>query len=129
SDLMVLVDLADGVSVEQGRAAVQAVSDARSGPTVQDQDEYLDSMGAEVDQLLYLVYGLLALAVIIALMGIANTLALAIHERTRELGLLRAVGQTRRQLRSTVRWESVMTAVFGTVGGIGLGTFLGWGLV
>ena len=79
--------------------------------------------------MLTLVYGLLALAVLIALMGIANTLSLSIHERTRELGLLRAVGQTRRQLRSSVRWESVIVAVFGTVGGIGLGTFLGWGLV
>jgi putative ABC transport system permease protein len=75
------------------------------------------------------VYGLLALAVLIALMGIANTLSLSIHERTRELGLLRAVGQTRRQLRSSVRWESVIIAVFGTIGGIGLGTFLGWGLI
>ena len=129
TDLMVLVGLADGVSVDEGRAAVQAASDAHAGPTVQDRDEYLDTMGAELDQLLYLVYGLLGLAVLIALMGIANTLSLAIHERTRELGLLRAVGQSRRQLRSTVRWESVITAVFGTVGGIGLGTFLGWGLV
>ena len=62
-------------------------------------------------------------------MGIANTLSLSIHERTRELGLLRAVGQTRREVRSTVRWESVIVAIFGTLGGIGLGTFLGWGLI
>ena len=62
-------------------------------------------------------------------MGIANTLSLSIHERTRELGLLRAVGQTRRQLRSMVRWESVIVATFGAVGGIGLGVFLGWALV
>jgi putative ABC transport system permease protein len=75
------------------------------------------------------VYGLLALAILIALLGIANTMALSLHERTRELGLLRAVGQTRRQLRRTVRWESVIIAVFGTVGGLALGTFLGWGLM
>ena len=62
-------------------------------------------------------------------MGIGNTLSLSIHERTRELGLLRAVGQTRAQLRSSLRWESVIVAVFGTVGGLGLGTFLGWGLM
>ncbi len=62
-------------------------------------------------------------------MGIANTLSLSVHERTRELGLLRAVGETRRQLRSMVRWESVIIAVFGTVGGLGLGLFLGWALV
>src|SRR5690606_18776072 len=74
-------------------------------------------------------YGLLGLAILIAVLGIANTLSLSLHERTRELGLLRAVGQTRRQLRRTVRWESVIIAVFGTVGGVGLGTFLGWGVM
>ena len=79
--------------------------------------------------MLFFVYGMLGVAVIIALMGIANTLSLSIHDRRRELGLLRAVGQDRRQLRSTVRWESVIIALFGTIGGIGLGSFLGWGLV
>jgi len=62
-------------------------------------------------------------------MGIANSLSLSIHERIRELGLLRAVGETRSQVRSMVRWESVIIAVFGTVGGLGLGVFLGWALV
>ena len=94
-----------------------------------DRDEYLESATEELDQMLGLVYGLLGLAILIALLGIANTLSLSLHERTRELGLLRAVGQTRRQLRRTVRWESVIIAVFGTIGGLGLGTFLGWGLM
>ena len=76
-----------------------------------------------------LVYLLLALAIVIAVIGIANTLALSVHERTRELGLLRAVGQTRPQVRSMVRWESVIIAVFGALGGLGLGVFLGWALV
>ena len=66
-----------------------------------------------------LVYVMLALAVVIALLGIANTLSLSIHERTRELGLLRAVGATRARLRSMVRWESVIIALFGTIGGLG----------
>jgi putative ABC transport system permease protein len=79
--------------------------------------------------MLAMVYGLLGVAVLIGLMGVGNTLALSIHERTRELGLLRAVGQSRRQVRSTVRWESVIVAVFGTVGGLAVGTFLGWGLM
>src|SRR5699024_9715033 len=92
-------------------------------------DEFIDASASEIDQLLFLVYGMLGLAVLIALMGIANTLSLAVHERTRELGLLRAVGQTRSQMRATVRAESVITAVFGTIGGLGLGTFLGWALV
>jgi len=86
-------------------------------------------VAANVDMLLGIVYVMLALAILIALMGIANTLSLSIHERTRELGLLRAVGQTRSQLRSMIRWESVVIAVFGTVGGLGLGVFLGWALV
>jgi hypothetical protein len=82
--------------------------------------EYLDSVNAEVDQMLTIVYALLGLAIVIAVMGIANTISLAVHERTRELGLLRAVGQSRRQTRTMVRWESVMTAVFGTLGAIEL---------
>jgi putative ABC transport system permease protein len=72
---------------------------------------------------------MLALAILIALMGIANTLSLSIHERTRELGLLRAVGAARSTLRSMVRWESVIIALFGAVGGLGVGLFLGWALV
>jgi putative ABC transport system permease protein len=72
---------------------------------------------------------MLALAVIIALLGIANTLALSIFERTRELGLLRAVGMTRAQLRSTVRWEAVIIALFGTFLGLAIGLFFGWALV
>ena len=129
TDVAVLIGLADGVSLEAGQAAVQVVAERLAAPEPQTGEEYIDSVGAEVDQMLALVYGLLGLAVLIALMGIANTLSLSIHERTRELGLLRAVGQTRRQLRSTVRWEAVIVAVFGTIGGLGLGTFLGWGLI
>lgn len=79
--------------------------------------------------MLTLIYALLALAVLIALLGIANTLTLAVHERTRELGLLRAVGQTRAQLRAMVRWESVLVAAFGTAGGLALGGLLGWVVV
>jgi putative ABC transport system permease protein len=128
-DVVVLVDLAAGVDLQAGQAAVDSVAESFLAPDPQTRDEYMESVAAEIDQFLSLVYGLLALAIVIALMGIANTLSLSIHERTRELGLLRAVGQTRRQLRSSVRWESVIVAVFGTLGGIALGTFLGWGLV
>jgi putative ABC transport system permease protein len=66
---------------------------------------------------------------VIAVMGIANTLSLSVHERTRELGLLRAVGQTRQQARTMVRGEAVIVGLFGTLGGLGLGLFLGWALV
>ena len=69
------------------------------------------------------------LAVVIALFGIGNTLALSIIERTRELGLLRAVGMTRRQLRTTVRWEAILTSIFGTLLGLAIGLFFGWAIV
>ena len=98
-------------------------------PRVQDRQQFLDSQGAQVDVLLRVIYALLGVAILIAGMGIANTLSLSIHERTRELGLLRAIGQSRRQLRAMVRWESVIVATFGAVGGVGLGIFLGWGMV
>jgi putative ABC transport system permease protein len=94
---------------------------------VQTREQYVDDIAGRIDTMLGLVYVMLALAVLIALMGIANTLSLSIYERTRELGLLRAVGETRSQLRSMVRWESVIIAVIGTLGGLVIGVFLGWG--
>jgi putative ABC transport system permease protein len=129
TDEVVAVDLADGVSLAEGEAAIQPVADRYGAPEVQDRDEYIDTVAGEVDQLLTIVYVLLLLAIVIALMGIANTLSLSIHERTRELGLLRAVGQTRRQVRAMVRGESFLVALFGTVGGVALGAFLAWALV
>ncbi|MFF3112201.1 FtsX-like permease family protein [Kitasatospora sp. NPDC057904] len=129
SDTLVAVGLRAGVSPAAGKAAVQQALVPYGGPQVQDRAEYAASAAAGVDTMLSVVYALLALAVLIALLGIANTLTLAVHERTRELGLLRAVGQTRAQLRGMVRWESVLVAAFGTVGGLGLGAFLGWALV
>jgi putative ABC transport system permease protein len=126
---VVLVDVADGASLDAVKADVAAVAAGFGAPEPMDRGEYSDSIAAEIDTMLYFVYGLLGVAVIIALMGIANTLSLSIHERQRELGLARAVGQDRSQVRATVRWESVIIAVFGTIGGVGLGSFLGWGLV
>ena len=79
--------------------------------------------------MLGLVYAMLALAILIALLGIGNTLALSILERTRELGVLRAVGMTRSQLRSVIRWESVIISLQGTLLGIVVGVFFGWALV
>ncbi|MYS18933.1 putative ABC transport system permease protein [Streptomyces sp. DvalAA-14] len=128
-DTLVAIGFRPGVGTAAGKAAVTRAVAAFGAPAVQTRSEYAKSAGAGIDTFLTLVYALLALAVLIALLGIANTLALAVHERTRELGLLRAVGQTRAQLRSMVRWESVLVAAFGTAGGLGLGTFLGWALV
>lgn len=129
SDSLIAVSFAPGVSTADGRAAVVKTAAAYGSPDVQTRGEYAKSSAGAIDMMLTLVYALLALAVLIALLGIANTLTLALHERTRELGLLRAVGQTRSQLRSMVRWESVLVAAFGTAGGLLLGGFLGWVLV
>jgi putative ABC transport system permease protein len=128
-DIVVMIALRDGVSVTQGRAAVEAVAEQYFAPEVQTREEYLDGIAGEIDVFLTIIYGMLALAIIIAVMGIANTLSLSIHERTRELGLLRAVGLSQSQLRSMVRWESVIIAVFGTLLGAALGLFLGWAFV
>jgi putative ABC transport system permease protein len=96
---------------------------------VQTNQEFIESIAGEINLYLNVIYLLLLLAIVIALMGIANTLSLSVHERTRELGLLRAVGQTRRQTRTMVRGEPLIVALLGTVGGLGLGLFLGWALV
>jgi putative ABC transport system permease protein len=116
-----------------GSAGVeQAVQHALRGfPNVQVQSrsQFEASQSAQVNQLLGLVYALLALAVIIALIGIVNTLMLSVFERTHEIGLLRAVGMKRRQIRAMIRSESVILAIFGAVIGIIVGTGLGIALV
>ncbi len=96
------------------------------GGSVQDISQYGASTTSGLNTLLGIVYVMLALAVLIALLGIANTLALAVYERRRELGLLRAVGQSKRQVRSVLRFESVIVSTFGTALGLVLGGFLGW---
>ena len=89
--------------------------------SVMDSEEFMDSLAGQLDQILVILYALLGLSIVIAILGIVNTLALSISERTREIGLLRAVGLGRLQLASVVTIESVLTAVFGTVLGIGVG--------
>jgi putative ABC transport system permease protein len=128
-DAMVLIKLKPGAALGPARAAVTAATATAGQPRVQDRAQYQASAASYVNTVLGLVYVMLALAIVIALMGVANTLSLSIHERTRELGLLRALGQTRAQARGMVRWESVIIAVFGTLGGVILGTFTGWAVV
>lgn len=128
-DSSVAVKLAPGVSPAQGRAAVAQAVVPYGSPQVEDRDQFAADQDSGVTMILNIIYALLALAIVIALMGIANSLSLSVHERTRELGMLRAVGLTKRQTRRTVRWESVIVALFGTVTGIALGVLLGWALV
>lgn len=128
-DFQVYLRLAAGVSAAAGRSAIEAALADYPTATLQDRTEYKAAQTRQIDQLLNLVYGLLALALFIALVGIANTLALSIHERTRELGLLRAVGMTRAQVRTTVRYEAVIMALLGAVQGLVIGVLLGWAIV
>ena len=96
---------------------------------VQTRAQFEQTQTASVNQLLGLVYALLALAVLIALIGIVNTLMLSVFERTREIGLLRAVGMKRRQVRTMIRSEAVILAIFGAIIGIIIGTGMGVALV
>ena len=109
-----------------------AVASATTGyPTakVLTTETFIAQQNRNLDTILTLMYALLSLAVLIALLGIANTLALSIHERKRELGLLRAVGMSRAQVRSSVRWESVIIALFGAGIGLTMGTFVAWAMI
>ena len=92
---------------------------------MRDQTDYKQELKDQIGQLLNLIYGLLALAIIVAVLGVVNTLALSVVERTREIGLMRAIGLSRRQLRRMIRLESVVIALFGALLGLGLG--MGWG--
>ncbi len=128
-DFQVYVLGADGFTATEVRSAVEAVAADYANAEVQDLSEYKQGQADQINQILSFVYALLFLAIIIALIGIANTLALSVLERTHELGLLRAVGMTRRQLRSSIRWESVLIALLGTALGAVVGVFFGWAIV
>ncbi|MFE7890709.1 ABC transporter permease [Streptomyces sp. NPDC057412] len=106
-------------------AALKKALDPYPQYQVRDQTDYKEELKDQVGQLLNMVYGLLALAIIVAVLGVVNTLALSVVERTREIGLLRAIGLSRRQLRRMIRMESVVIALFGALLGLGLG--MGWG--
>jgi putative ABC transport system permease protein len=133
ADLMqwsVFISTADGVSVDQAMAAVQQLVDTSfPGAEVQDRDAFIQSYVDQTKTLVGLIGALLSLAVVIALLGVANTLALSIFERTRELGLLRAIGMTKGQLRAMVRHEAAIIATFGAFLGLAVGAFFGTALV
>ncbi len=121
--------LADGVTLEEGQAAADVALAEFPTIDVNTKSEQIAEAEAQVNQLVTLFTGLLSLALVIALLGIANTLALSIVERTREIGLLRAVGMVRTQIRQMVRWEALITAVFGALLGVAIGTGIGYGVV
>lgn len=127
SDSSISVNAADRSDVALvGQQLKDLVADLPT-VTVQNQEDFADAQRAQVNQLLYLIYALLGLAIVIAVLGIINTLALSVIERTREVGLLRAVGVSRRQLRRMVRLEAIAIAVLGAFLGVVMG--VGFGVV
>jgi putative ABC transport system permease protein len=129
SDTSVFVQTRPGVDAVTTRAAIEKVVKHYPQGSLQNRAEFKAAQAKQIDQLLNLIYALLFMAIIIAVFGIGVTLALSIFERTREIGLLRAVGMSRSQVRTTVRWESVIIALFGTFLGLIIGVFFGWALV
>jgi putative ABC transport system permease protein len=128
-DIGVYIKTKDNVDKAEAFTALEnAVKKYGQGELLTKQ-EYINKQSGQVNQLLGLIYGLLMLSVIISIVGIIITLLLSVFERQRELALLRAVGMTRSQVRTTVRWESVITSLLGAVLGIILGIGLGWIIV
>ncbi|MFA4966356.1 MAG: FtsX-like permease family protein [Thermoleophilia bacterium] len=123
---MLVVKAAPGADQAQTQAAIEAALTDAPTAQVQTAAEYKDAIVGMVNQLLNLLYGLLAMSVIISLFGIVNTLVLAVYERTREIGLSRAIGMSRRQVRATVRYESVITSIIGALMGIAVGVVFAW---
>jgi putative ABC transport system permease protein len=119
---MTLIRLDQGADPDAVKQRVTSAVDKRF-PTVEvlNQQELKDNLEGQIQQLVQMVYMLLALAILISLLGIITTLVLSIHERTRELGMLRAIGMSRAQVRTMVRYEAVITALIGAI----LGTILG----
>jgi putative ABC transport system permease protein len=128
ADFVVFARLADGVDPDEARPALEAVTDDYPTGELLDIEEYKDATAEQFTPILGLVTVLMLLTIIIAVLGIMNTLALSVLERTRELGLVRAVGGTRRQVRTMIRWESVVIAMLGSTIGLGLGLFFAWSI-
>ena len=128
-DSLLFVREAPGVDPAAVRQAVDDITADLPTVTVKDPQGFVDEQTKQIDQFLNFLYGLLALSVLIAILGVINTLGLSVIERTREIGLLRAIGMSRRQLRTMIRLESVVVAVFGALLGVALGLAFGIGLI
>jgi putative ABC transport system permease protein len=128
-DSQVFVKLAPGADAAAFEQQAGAILQDYPNAELQTPQEFKDSAASQIDQIVQLIYVMLFLAIFIALLGIANTLALSIYERRHEIGLLRAVGMTRGQVRSSVRWESVIIALFGTALGLVIGIVFGAAIV
>ncbi|MEU7582447.1 FtsX-like permease family protein [Streptomyces sp. NPDC041068] len=124
-DKQVLVKMKDGASDTAEDSIVKALGD-NPAITIQDKDAISNQVGGAINMLLNMLYGLLAMAILIAVLGVINTLAMSVFERKHEIGMLRAIGLDRAKVKQMVRLEAVIISLFGAVLGIGLGLFLGW---
>ncbi|MFJ1617866.1 ABC transporter permease [Streptomyces sp. NPDC088251] len=116
-----------GESAANEKAIVKALGD-NPAMSIMDREDIRDTFGGFINTALNIMYGLLAMALIIAVLGVVNTLAMSVFERQQEIGMLRAIGLDRRRVKRMIRLEAVVISLFGAVIGIGLGTFLGWAI-
>jgi putative ABC transport system permease protein len=128
-DVVGLVRATPGANLNQLRSTIETVLQRYPGIKVESRDEYVQSGQDRIGQLVNLIYALLGLSVIIAFFGIINTLSLSVIERTREIGLLRAVGLSRSQLWGMITLESLIIALFGAILGVGVGSLFGWAVL
>lgn len=122
-------NVVEGADTAIVAAEIEELSSQYSGIVAKNQADFQDELNAQIDSILLMVNGLLGLALVVAFFGIINTIVLSVLERTREIGLLRAVGMTRRQLRAVIRWEGVIVSIYGAILGIGLGVLFAWAAV
>ncbi|QDQ11971.1 ABC transporter permease [Streptomyces spectabilis] len=124
-DKQVLLKMKGGASDRAEDAIVKALGD-NPAIKIQDKDDISNEVGGAINLLLNMLYGLLAMAILVAVLGVINTLAMSVFERKHEIGMLRAIGLDRAKVKQMVRLESVVISLFGAVLGVGLGLFLGW---
>ena len=128
-DGQVLVKAKPGVDLKVAEASIKAVTAKYPTAKLQNRSQYIAAQTEQVNGILNFIYGLLGMSIFIAVLGIVITLLLAVYERRRELGLVRAIGMTRPQVRSSIRWEAFVTALLGVMMGTFLGISLGWVVV
>jgi putative ABC transport system permease protein len=128
-DNLILVKLNEGVTTSQAKSSIEKIVDAYPTAKLQDLSEFKDATKSQLDFFLILMGVLLMLTILIAMIGIVNTLILSVVERTREIGLTRAVGAYRSQIRSAIRWEALIIAAFGLVAALTIGVFFGFVLI
>lgn len=124
---VILTKFADGIAPNDGKTAVEdALKTSYPAAKVRTNEEYKDFISTQINQILAIFYVLLAFSVLISLFGVLITLLLAVYERTREIGMMRAIGTTRGQMRAMIRNESVITCAIGGIVGIAVGLLFGW---